>query len=85
MIKSQALRILVYTALILIIVVCLFGGLVYGRSFLLPLAMAALLSMIILPVSRWLERKGMARGWAAFLSDVVIILFFMILAGVVAA
>ena len=85
MIKSQALRILVYTALILIIVVCLFGGLVYGRSFLLPLAMAALLSMIILPVSRWLERKGMARGWAAFLSDVVIILFFVILAGVVAA
>ena len=85
MIKSQALRILVYTALILIIVVCLFGGLVYGRSFLLPLAMAALLSMIILPVSRWLERKGMVRGWAAFLSDVVIILFFVMLAGVVAA
>ena len=85
MIKSQTLRILVYTALILIVVVCLFGGLVYGRSFLLPLAMAALLSMIILPVSRWLERKGMARGWAAFLSDVVIILFFVILAGVVAA
>ena len=85
MIKSQALRILIYTTLVLAIAVCLFGGLVYGRSFLLPLAVAALFSMIILPVSGWLERKGMGRGWAAFLSDIVIILFFVILTGVIAA
>ncbi len=38
--------------------------------------------MVILPLARWFERKGVKRGWAALFSDLAIVLFFGILAGV---
>ncbi len=76
---------LTFVVLILVGLSLLFWGLVQARSFLLPLSVAALLAMIILPVCQWFEHKGLKRGWASFLSDVVIILFLVGMASILAA
>lgn len=36
----------------------------YGRPFLIPLAFAAVLAMLLTPVGRRLERWGLSRGWS---------------------
>lgn len=82
---DRAKSIIIYTVLIIIGLSLLFWGLVEARSFLLPLTVAALLAMIILPVCRWFEQKGIRRGWAAFLSELVIIAFFVGTAAIMAA
>ncbi|MFP4091535.1 MAG: AI-2E family transporter [Cyclobacteriaceae bacterium] len=82
---EKAKSILIYTVLIILGLTLLFWGLVQARSFLLPLSVAALLSMIILPVCRWFEKKGINRGWASLFSDLIIILFFVGLASILAA
>lgn len=82
---DKAKDILLYTVLLIIGLTFLFWGLVEARSFLLPLTVGALLAMIILPVCRWLEQHHIPRGWASFLSDLVVILFFAGLASVLAA
>ncbi len=66
------------------VILCLtFWGLVVAKGFLAPLTMAALLAMVILPVSRWLEKKGMARGWSSLISTCMILLFCGFLGGIV--
>lgn len=82
---EKARSILTYTVLVIVGLCFLFWGLVQGRSFLLPLTVAMLLSMIILPVCRWFENKGLKRGWASFFSDMIVVLFFVGLASVIAA
>lgn len=81
--KKSAKEFLKYFALILASLCFFFWGLVQAKSFLAPLSVAALLAMVILPVARWFERKGMSRAWASFCSDLIILLFFVLLAGVV--
>lgn len=39
------------------------------------MVVASLLTMLVLPVAVWLERKGLKRGWAALLCDLLIIAF----------
>ncbi|WP_068836410.1 AI-2E family transporter [Pontibacter akesuensis] len=58
-----------------------FYGLVQAKAFLAPLAVAGLLAMVVLPVTRWLEKKGLKRGWASFCSTLLILSFFLLLAG----
>ena len=82
---NRAGRILIFFTLIVVSLTLFFWGLVQAQSFLMPLSVAALLAMIVLPVSNWLEKKGVSRGWAAFLSDLVIILFIVGLTSVLAA
>jgi predicted PurR-regulated permease PerM len=82
---DKAKDILFYTVLLIIGLTFLFWGLVEARTFLLPLTVGALLAMIILPVCRWLEQHHIPRGWASFLSDLLLILFFAGLASVLAA
>lgn len=82
--RNKAKVILTYFALIVVSLFFLFSGLVQAKSFLAPLSVAALLAMVMLPVCRWFEGKGINRGWASFLSDLIILLFFVLLAGVVA-
>lgn len=57
----------------------LFIMLSYGQFILMPLALAALLAMLLEPVSRWLEKLKMGRAIAIVLS---MILVFIALAGV---
>lgn len=45
----------------------------YAQAFLIPLAFAGLLSMLLLPFCRWLERKGIPTGLAALLSVLLLI------------
>lgn len=47
-----------------------------GKGVLAPIFLAILLAMVLSPASNWLEGKGISRGWAAFLSDLIFILFF---------
>lgn len=57
----------------------LFGaiaGLVFAKPFLVPLAFAALIAMLLLPVCRWLEKKGVHRILAILLSLLTILLLF---------
>ena len=57
----------------------------FGRLFLIPLAFAVLLAMLLTPVSGWLERRGVSRGWAALLCLLLVLVFIGALAGLVAA
>ncbi len=54
------------------------GGLYFAREFLIPITIAGILSMLFLPVSRWLENKGLHRGIAIL---ICIILFLAVVAG----
>ncbi len=50
-----------------------FAGLYYARSFLVPVALAGLLSMLFLPLSRWMENKGLNRGLAALICVLLVV------------
>ncbi len=54
----------------------LFAGLYFAKPFLVPITLAALLAMLFLPVSNWLESKGVSRGWSSFLCCLALILLF---------
>ncbi|MDF9796106.1 putative PurR-regulated permease PerM [Catalinimonas alkaloidigena] len=71
--------ILTYFALIVVSLSFFFWGLVQAKAFLVPLSVAALLAMVMLPVCRWFERKKINRGWASFFSVLIIMSFFLIL------
>ena len=59
----------------------LIASLYYARPFLIPVAFAGLLSMLFLPLSRWLENKGLARGLATL---ICVLLLVALIGGVVA-
>jgi predicted PurR-regulated permease PerM len=58
---AKAVRILL--VLILLVVI-----LVYARPFLVPLAFAGVFSLLLLPVTRWLERRGINKAVATLLT-----------------
>lgn len=66
--------------LILLFLFLLFAGLYYAKPFLVPFTIAAILAMLFLPISRWLERKGLQRGWSSLLC---VLLFVSIVIGIV--
>ena len=59
------------------LVIC---GLYFAKPFLVPFALAGVLSMLLLPLSRKLESRGMNRGLAGFISLFVFVVF---IAGIV--
>jgi predicted PurR-regulated permease PerM len=62
------------TAAFLITVTLTILILVAGRSFLIPIALAMLFSFLLLPVSRFLEQKGMNRAIAIIISILVLLI-----------
>lgn len=80
---TKARSILIYFTLVVISLSVFFWGLIQAKVFLAPITVAALLAMVILPVCRWFEAKGISRGWASLWSDLLILLFFIVLGGVV--
>ena len=46
----------------------------FGRQFLIPIAIASLLAMLFLPLSRWFESKGIGRGIAAIFCVLLLLL-----------
>lgn len=55
-----------------------FAGLYYAREFLIPIALAGILSMLFIRLSEYLENKGVNRGWSAL---ICILLLIIIVAG----
>ncbi len=68
----QRLQQLLYVLLFLVLFI---GILVLGREFFVPLALATILSMLLVGFSNWLERRGMKRGWSALIAVVSLLLF----------
>jgi predicted PurR-regulated permease PerM len=56
-----------------------------GRLFLIPLAFALLLAMLLRPVSNWLERRGLGRAGAALLCLLLVVAFVGGLAWIISA
>lgn len=65
----------------LIFVVFLFVGLYLAKGFLVPVAMAGILAMLLTPLSIWLERKRTGKVLAALLP---VLLFVTVIAAVIA-
>jgi predicted PurR-regulated permease PerM len=51
------------------------NGLVLGKTFLVPVVTAIILSMLMSPVAAKFQQWGLARGWAVFLSDLIVVAF----------
>jgi predicted PurR-regulated permease PerM len=50
--------------------------LVYAKGFLIPLTFGAVLSMLLLPITKWLEAKGLHRIIAIILAILMLVSFF---------
>jgi predicted PurR-regulated permease PerM len=57
-----------------ILVFMIIAGLHYAKSFLVPIVIAGLLALLLLPVNRFLERKGMNRIFTIFISLLIILI-----------
>lgn len=66
--------------LILFFLFLLLGGLYFAKPFLVPFAFAALLAMLLLPLTRWFERKKINRGLASLFS---LLTFLAVVAGMI--
>jgi len=62
-------------AAILWVLVLLTVILVYGKPFFVPLTFAGLLSMLLLPVTKWLQAKGLHQVVAILLSILILVVF----------
>lgn len=82
--ENKLIRILLYFTLIVVSLTLFFWGIFTAKSFLAPLTVAALLTMVVLPVSKWLEKKKISRGLSALLSTALLLSFFVMILGVVA-
>lgn len=70
----QNQRLLSRANTILLFLFLFFGALVIGKPFFIPLSFAILISMLILPVVQWLNRRGIGNGWSIFISLILVIL-----------
>lgn len=62
------------TVQILLLVVLSFTILYAAREFLIPIALAGLLAMLLLPLGTWLEKKGLNRGLSTLACVLTLIL-----------
>lgn len=69
------------TLQILLLFFLVFAGLYIAKPFLVPLALAGIIAMLLLPVSRWMENKGISRGLATFFCILILV---VIIAGIFA-
>ncbi|AEI51787.1 AI-2E family transporter [Runella slithyformis] len=62
------------TLQILLLIFLVFAGLYIAKPFLVPLVLAGIIAMLLLPLNRWMEKKRIGRGLAAFFSILMIVL-----------
>lgn len=77
--NTQAKNLIIYGALLLAGTYFLFQIIIKGQPFFAPLVIAILLAMLLVPIANKMEHWGISRGWAAFLSDMVLIIFTLLL------
>lgn len=63
-------------ALVLLVAVLIVVILVYAKPFLVPLTFAGLLSMLLLPVVKWLQKKNIPHTLAILLAILMLVAFF---------
>jgi predicted PurR-regulated permease PerM len=56
------------SVLILFLFFLVIAALYFGKPFFVPFTFAAILSMLLYPMCRWMENLGVSRGFASFLS-----------------
>ncbi len=76
MTKGQ--KILLVFTLLVVGFYYLFSGIVEARGILAPLLVAIILALIVLPLSRKMEKNGISRGWSTFAN---VMLLFLISVG----
>ncbi len=81
---SSTGKLLLYTALIVLSLYFFVSGISVAASVLKPIAIAALLAMVLLPLSRKLEKWGVGRAVASLLSVLVSIVAVVVFFGVFA-
>jgi predicted PurR-regulated permease PerM len=72
MTNNQLLKPLLYLAVAVLIVVIL----VYAKPFLVPITFAGLISMLLLPVVKWLQRHKLPGAAAILLAILILVAFF---------
>ena len=65
---------------LLLLLFGVFAGLYYARAFLIPIAFAGIIAMLLLPLSRRLERRGLNKALAA---TICLLVFILSVAGIV--
>lgn len=75
---------LLKAAVILLIAVLIVVILVFAKPFLVPVTFAALLAMLLVPISNWLQKRNINRALAAVLSILTLVTFFAIVFAFVA-
>ena len=75
--RNSIKQFLLILFLVLGILYLFFHGMSAAKEILAPVFLALILSMMLVPVSCFLENKGLKRGWAAFLSDLLFVLFVL--------
>lgn len=75
--QTPALQKPVYVLFFLFLII---AGIYFARPFLVPLCFGGLLSMLFLPASRWLQKKGFSDGIAIL---TCVLLFVAVIAGIV--
>jgi predicted PurR-regulated permease PerM len=75
--QTQSLTRTIQILFLFFLIVC---GLYFAKPFLVPFAIAGLLSMLLVPMSRKLESKGLNRAVAAL---VCILVFLLLIAGII--
>lgn len=66
------------TVAILSLLVLITVIIVYAKAFLVPITFAALLSMLLLPIAKWFQLKGLNKGLSTLVSVLAIVAFFAI-------
>lgn len=60
--------------LIILAFFLVFAGMYFARTFLIPVALSLLFAMLLTPICRWLERKGVTKGLAAALCAMMLLI-----------
>ncbi|MFP4470471.1 MAG: AI-2E family transporter [Bacteroidales bacterium] len=82
---TKSLRIILYLFMAVVGIYYAVVGLAAAQNFLAPLVIAVLLAMLVLPVADKLENIGIARGWAAIWSDLILVLATLVFFFVISA
>lgn len=59
---------------VLLLIILSIGILFVGKELLVPLALAGILAMLLIPLGKWFEKKRLNRGWASLLCVLVFVL-----------
>lgn len=71
---SKGKKLLLYSTLTILGLYFLFLGLTEAKAFLIPLVTAIILALLMVPLSRKMEKKFMSRPWAAFVNTIILFL-----------